>query len=84
MVRTQILLDESTYKELKRLAYTNNKSMSAVVRELLSDALDPGGNKKDKKGRLKVSDFKFVGSFSSGKVDNVSERHDEVLGEEEW
>jgi len=81
MIRTQISLDEETYREIKRRAFQNNESMASVIRRLLKEAMSP---KAKKKKRLKLSDFTFIGSASEGKPDNVSERHDEILGEEEW
>ena len=82
MVRTQISLDDETYREIKRRAYENNQSMAAVIRGLLNKAIFKKGKPKQK--RLKLSDFAFIGSASEAKPDNVSERHDEILGEADW
>ena len=84
MVRTQIQLDEETYKEIKRLAYENGESMSAVVRELLARSLKKKTGKGEKKHKLKMSDFTFIGTMSGGPPYDVSERHDEILGDSEW
>lgn len=37
MVRTQLLLEESQHRQLKRLARASGKSMSAVLREILEE-----------------------------------------------
>ena len=82
MVRTQISLDEETYREIKRRAYESNRSMASVIREMLREAMAKEGGRR--KRAMKLSDFGFVGAAVEDGPDNVSERHDEVLGEGEW
>lgn len=81
MKRTQVLLDEQTYNQVKRMAYNKGKSMSAVIRELLGKAIRPAPS-KDR--AIALSDFSFIGSAHEKEPDDVSVRHDDVLGEKEW
>ena len=73
MIRTQIQLDDQTYEALRQKAFAERKSLSAVVRELLSRAL----GSQTRKARRK---FTFVGMVRGRKKD-VSARHDDYLGE---
>ena len=50
MVRTQISLDEETYREIKRRAYENNQSMASVIRALLDEALSKKGRQRKRMG----------------------------------
>jgi hypothetical protein len=83
MIRTQLMLDEANYRELKRRAFLNNQSMSETAREIFSQHFGKNGGKRRKKKGFRRSDFTFIGCFASPR-DNVSERHDEVLGEGRW
>jgi plasmid stability protein len=58
MTRTQIQLDEGTCQRLRQRAYAQGCSMSAVVRDVLAEAL--GASKA--KRRRSVQDFTSVGS----------------------
>jgi len=75
--RTQIQLDERTHKALRRQAFEKGRSISSLVRELLSHAL---GTRKSKR-RPTMKDFSFIGAGRSrqGRLSPVSERHDEAL-----
>ena len=75
MVRTQIQLDERTYEALRRKAFVERKSLSAVVREIVARGLGLQGA-----GRKRGHRFGFIGMVR-GKAPDVSERHDEYLGE---
>ncbi|MDP3774438.1 MAG: hypothetical protein Q8Q85_09245 [Gemmatimonadales bacterium] len=44
-VRTQVQLERRQYEHLKRLAYERHKSLSAVLRDLLDEALGAGRQK---------------------------------------
>lgn len=79
MRRTQIQLDEQTYAALKRRAYARGCSVSALVRELLAEALGT----RPARRRLTLKDLSFVGAGRSeqGAAAPVSERHDEALAE---
>ncbi len=79
MKRTQIQLDAHTYEALRRRAFEQGRSLSALVRESLAQYLGTGKRKR----RLTMQDFTFVGSGRSrqGRFSPVSERHDEALDE---
>jgi plasmid stability protein len=77
MVRTQLQIDEKTYEALRLRAHLERKSISAVVREILSEAL--GRENQGRRGR--TSAFSFISSGASGRND-ISERHDEALTED--
>ena len=76
MRRTQIQLDEQTYQLARRRAYQQGKSLSAVVRETLAEALG-----RAPAPRLALKDFRSVGIGRSrqGSLAPVSERHDDAL-----
>lgn len=76
MVRTQIQLDEKTHEKLRQRAFLERKSLSAVIREILSSGLEQSlRRRKTRRRRLG-----FVG-IVAGKARDVSERHDRYLGE---
>jgi plasmid stability protein len=79
MKRTLIQLDEDTYARLRRRAFEQSRSISALVRELIAKGLAP----EDRKYPKRVDQFSFVGVSRSkqGKLSPVSERHDEALAE---
>ena len=79
MIRTQIQLDETTYALAKQRAYSENKSLAAVVREALDQYLTPSAKRT---GGLEG--FTFIGSGQSrpGTPHPLSERHDEALAED--
>ena len=78
MKRTQVQLDEASYRALKRKAFERGVSMSALLRELLRTQLNPPPLPR----RLEM--FQFIGSGRSeqGSLAPVSERHDEALAED--
>ncbi len=75
MKRTQIQLDEETYRKLREEAHARQTSMAALVREAVRAQLGLGPKHK------RLEDFTFVGSGRSkqGNLAPVSERHDEAL-----
>ena len=79
MKRTQVQLDEQTYEALRRRAFEKKCSVSALVRQLLADALGTGRPGR----RLPLKDFSFIGAGRSrrDRFSPVSERHDEALAE---
>ena len=78
MKRTQVQLDEATYRLLRRMAFERGISLSALIRQTLQEHLKTGPAK-----RWRVEDFTFIGSgcFDDGTLEPVSERHDEALAE---
>ena len=79
MRRTQIQLDEPTYDMARRRAFSEGKSMAAVVREALTQYLTPGAARP-----MTMDDFTFIGSgrSKSGDPRPLSERHDEALADD--
>ncbi len=79
MRRTQIQLDEPTYEMARRRAFSEGKSMAAVVREALTQYLGPSAE-----GPLTIDSFTFIGSGRSKPEDPrpLSERHDEALADD--
>ena len=67
------------YEVLRRRAFARRQSLAATIREVLEEKLVAR-----RRRRLTLRDFPWVGAFASGQPDNVSERHDEVLGEGRW
>ncbi len=82
MVRTQIQLDEAIYQRVKNRAHSENRSMSALIREAVSEYM----NAPDKANRkLTIDDFTFIGSGSAEHPPGrpLSVYHDEAW-EEDW
>jgi len=75
--RTQIQLDEQTYRRLRDDAHAQHTSIAALVREALRDRLSVHTKKR------RLQDFSFIGSGRSqqGDLQPISERHDEALTE---
>ena len=79
MHRTQIQIDERTYAALRRRAYEEGRSLSALVRDMLAEAL--GTDRPPPKRSLAQFASIGVGRSRQGKLRPVSERHDEALVE---
>ncbi len=75
MTRTQLQLDDDTYDALRRRAYRDRKSLSAVAREILRSGL---GLEQRVNERY---EFTFINSGNSGRGD-ISVHHDEALAED--
>ena len=77
MKRTLIQFDEETYNKLRHRAFTENKSVSSIVREAVAKELQPGNRKK----YTRVEQFSSVGAGRSkqGRLAPVSIRHDEAF-----
>ena len=74
-----VQLNDGTYEALRRRAFQQGKSMSAIVRETLTGALDAAPPARPRT----LGDFASVGAGRSrqGALAPVSERHDEALAE---
>jgi plasmid stability protein len=79
MKRALIQFDEDIYQKLRHRAFANNKSISSVVRELVTNGLDAG----EKKKFTRVTQFRSVraGRSNQGRLAPVSEHHDEALAD---
>jgi hypothetical protein len=73
-VRTQIQLERRQYERLKRLAYEQGKSLSAVVRDLLDRTLAPD----TRADAVREARLGFVGAGRDTKHD-VARNHDAYL-----
>ena len=74
-----VQLNDGTYEALRRRAFQQGKSMSAIVRETLTGALDAAPPARQRT----LGDFASVGAGRSrqGALAPASERHDEALAE---
>ncbi len=79
MKRTQIQLDEGTYEALRRQAYQQGCSISALIRNTLAKSLKARRSKR----RLSIKHFTFIdaGHSQQGQLAPVSEHHDDALAE---
>jgi plasmid stability protein len=79
MRRTQLQLDEPTYRLLRTRAFEEGASLAAVIRRILHQHLGV----TDERGR-KLEDFQFIASGTSSQSDlgPISERHDEALAQD--
>jgi plasmid stability protein len=78
MKRTLVQIDDETYRTLRQRAFREERSISAVVRELVARGLD------EDRGRTtltKVNQFASVkaGRSRQGPLSPVSETHDDAL-----
>ena len=81
MKRTLIQLDEETFRRLRQRAFQQERSISALVRELVAKGLE--GERAHDKAARRIEQFSSVraGRSKQGKLAPVSERHDEALDE---
>jgi hypothetical protein len=78
--RIPIGLTDSQHARLGREAARRHVSVGALVREAV-DAIFP--EELDARRAARCRSFAALGAFDSGRSD-ISERHDELLGEEPW
>lgn len=78
MRRTLIQLDEETYRRLRQHAFRQERSISAVVREMIARGLEGDASRHR---RTRLSQFASVraGRSKQGRLAPVSEKHDEAL-----
>jgi plasmid stability protein len=78
MKRTLVQLDDETYRKLRQQAFRQERSMSSVVREMVTQGL---GGAAVRKRPMRVSQFSSVGAGRSkqGRLAPVSEKHDAAL-----
>ncbi|HSW42554.1 MAG TPA: hypothetical protein VLM76_08610 [Patescibacteria group bacterium] len=80
MRRIPIGLTDAQHARLRREAARRHVSVGALVREAV-DATFPEELESRRAARRRS--FPALGAFDSGRSD-ISERHDELLGEERW
>lgn len=78
MKRTIVQLDEGTYRRLRERAFREERSIAAVVREMVAKGLERDARRVRP---THVRQFASVGAGRSrqGRLAPVSERHDEAL-----
>jgi predicted transcriptional regulator len=78
MRRTLVQLDEDTYRRLRHLAFRQERSISAVVRDMIARGLAADWRPAR---RTTLDQMKSVraGRSKQGRLAPVSERHDEAL-----
>lgn len=76
-------LPEEVYQALRRRAFIEGTSLSAVMRGILEEAV---GTRAGGTARLSLDDFSFVasGTRDDRELTPVSERHDEALAADDW
>lgn len=81
MKRTLVQFDHATYQKLRRQAFTQERSISSLVREMVTQGLE--GAAAGRKKRARVSDFASVraGRSRQGRLSPVSQKHDEALAD---
>jgi predicted CopG family antitoxin len=79
MKRTQIQLEEEVYDLLRRRAFQEKRSVSGVIREIITKEIAPSERSRSSS----IKDFRFVAAGQSRQraLKPVSERHDEALKE---
>ncbi len=78
MKRALIQFDEDTYRRLRQRAFRQERSISAVVRDMVGKGLEVDAVRE----RLtRVSQFSSVaaGRSKQGRLSPVSQKHDEAL-----
>lgn len=78
MRRMQIQLRDDQVDEITRRASAKGRPITAVVRELIDDAIG-----QDQRRALWQHTLDSVGGFHSD-LGDLSEHHDRYLGEERW
>ena len=84
MIRTQIQLNETTHRLLKNRAHSENRSMSALVRDAVNQYLQtPPRLQNPPRRKLTLKDFTFIGSGRSSPDDprSLSIHHDDIFAE---
>lgn len=78
MRRALVQFDEETYRKLRQYAFRHERSISAVVREMVARGLEGNAGRQRP---TRVSQFASVrtGRSKQGRLSPVSERHDEAL-----
>jgi hypothetical protein len=80
--RTQIQLDDATWKALRRIAYERGTSMSFVVRETLAEAFGaPAGRRRGKPPSARLLPIVGIGKSADRDLKPVSLNHDAAFAE---
>ena len=78
MKRALVQIDDETYRKLRQRAFRQERSISAVVRELVAKGLEDDGKRTRPTHVSQFSSVK-VGRSRQGRLSPVSARHDDAL-----
>ena len=78
MKRTLVQLDDDTYRKLRQRAFQQERSVSALVREMVAQGLE-GGAVRERPTRVDQMLSVRAGRAKQGASSPVSETHDEAL-----
>lgn len=78
MKRALVQFDEETYRQLRQRAFRQERSISALVREMVARGLD-GDSGREKPTRVNQFSSVRAGRSKQGRLSPVSEKHDEAL-----
>lgn len=78
MKRVLIQLDEDSHRKLRQRAFRQERSVSSVIREIVSNSL---AEEASRERRTHVRQFASVraGRSKQGRLSPVSEKHDDAL-----
>jgi plasmid stability protein len=78
MKRLLIQLDEDSHRKLRQRAFRQERSVSSVIREIVSKSL---AEDESRERRTHISQFASVraGRSKQGRLSPVSEKHDHAL-----
>jgi hypothetical protein len=80
MKRALVQFDLETYRQLRQRAYRQERSIAAVVREMVTRGLE-GDAGRAKPTRIGQFSSVRAGRSKQGRLSPVSEKHDEALAE---
>lgn len=78
MKRTLVQFDDETYRRLRQQAFRQERSISALVREMVAQGLD-GGAVRERPAHVRQFLSVRAGRSKPGRLSPVSEKHDEAL-----
>jgi len=78
MKRLLVQLDEDTHRRLRQRAFREERSVSSIVREIVSRSLE-GDAARERRARVNQFASVRAGRSKQGASSPVSERHDEAL-----
>ena len=78
MKRALVQFDEDTYRKLRQRAFRQERSISAVVREMVTQGLE-GNTLRERPTRISQFSSVRAGRSKQGRLSPVSENHDKAL-----
>jgi plasmid stability protein len=78
MKRLLVQLDERTYQKLRQRAFRQERSMSAIVRDLIVHDVNEGAGSERPTSVTQLASVR-AGRSKQARLSPVSERHDEAL-----